>query len=262
MHKFRIGISIALIAFLVGCGNDTSTSEEVKTPPTEMTSADMDSEDTTEESDEDDMTEEAVRTEKPVRTEEAVRTGDSDDDDTVYLKPCATYQDILDNTYEVIVSDRDADIVVEDGLFSTVGIRESLGRSTEEILADIGYIFYDVDGNGIEELIIADTMQDDGGPWDNRILLMYTLHDDKPVLLIDGWARNRYYLLKDNTIYNESSSSAADTTFSTCRIAEDEISLEIIESGNENMMDGSYEQVKKLELTFFNSMLLQQSSGR
>ena len=250
MHKFRIGISIVLIAFLVGCGNDTSTSEEVKTPPTEMTSADMDSEDTTEESDEDDM------------TEEAVRTGDSDDDDTIYLKPCATYQDILDNTYEVIVSDRDADIVVEDGLFSTVGIRESLGRNTEEILADIGYIFYDVDGNGIEELIIADTMQDDGGPWDNRILLMYTLHDDKPVLLIDGWARNRYYLLKDNTIYNESSSSAADTTFSTCRIAEDEISLEIIESRDENMMDGSYKQVKKLELTFFNSMLLQQSSGR
>ena len=247
MHKFRIGISIVLIAFLVGCGNDPSTSEEVKTSPTEMTSADMDSEDTTEESDEDDM------------TEEAVRTGD---DDTVYLKPCATYQDILDNTYEVIVSDRDADIVVEDGLFSTVGVRESLGRNTEEILADIGYIFYDVDGNGIEELIIADTMQDDGGPWDNRILLMYTLHDDKPVLLIDGWARNRYYLLKDNTIYNESSSSAADTTFSTCRIAEDEISLEIIESGDENMMDGSYEQVKKLELTFFNSMFLQQSSGR
>ena len=119
-----------------------------------------------------------------------------------------------------------------------------------------------MDGNGIEELIIADTMQDDGGPWDNRILLMYTLHDDKPVLLIDGWARNRYYLLKDNTIYNESSSSAADTTFSTCRIAEDEISLEIIGSGTENMMDGSYEQVKKLELTFFNSMLLQQSSRR
>ena len=67
MYKFRIGISIVLIAFLVGCGNDPSTSEEVKTPPTEMTSADMDSEDTTEESDEDDI------------AEEAVRTGDSDE---------------------------------------------------------------------------------------------------------------------------------------------------------------------------------------
>ena len=94
-------------------------------------------------------------------------------------------------------------------MFSYEGIRDiqeaKIGRDTSEALAGIGYTFYDVDGNGIEELIIADMLNDDGGPWDNRILLMYTLHDDKPVLLIDGWARSRYYLLNDNTIYYEGS---------------------------------------------------------
>ena len=93
--------------------------------------------------------------------------GTTDDEAVLQLKPCAAYQDILDNAYEVI---------------------------------------------------IADT-----GPagWNNRILLMYTLHDDKPVLLIEGWARIRYYLLNDGTIYNEGSSGAAYTSFGIYRISED-----------------------------------------
>ena len=203
------------------------------------------------------------------------------------LKPCAAYQDILDNAYEVIITDSMTDIVPADELFSYVGIWEAKsGRDTSEVLAGIGYTFYDVDGNGIEELIIADMSNDDGGRWDNRILLMYTLHDDKPVLLIDGWARNRYYLLNDGTIYHEGSGGAAYTSFGIYHIAEDGSRLEVIDyyySGsygdsvygwfhnttgeqtedkseaiefeNEdipwNMMEDYLVQVKELELTFF-----------
>lgn len=298
MRRFRIGITITLIALLAGCGNDTSTSEEVGTSKSKMISSDMDSENTTEESDADDIVKEETETaEQEVDleyagdiTEDAVKTDDSGDGNAVYLKPCATYQDILDNAYEVIISDRDADIVVADKLFCTVGIREArIGRNVDEALASIGYTFYDLDGNGVEELIIADMLNDDSGRWDNRILLMYTLHDDKPVLLIDGWARNRYYLLNDNTIYNEGSGGAAYTIFATYRMAEDKISLEIIdyyysgyysdsewgwfynttgemtedesemiefedESTPLNMMDDYCAQVKELELTFFASM--------
>lgn len=276
MRRFRIGIFITLIALLTGCGNDTNTSEEIGTSQTEIISPDMDSENTKEESDTDDITEETAR---------------KDDDGTVYLKPCATYQDILNNAYEVIVSDRSVDFVVADELFSTVGILEAgIGRNTDDALTHIGYTFYDVDGNGIEELIIADMLNDDGGPWDNRILLMYTLHDDKPVLLIDGWARNAYYLLNDNTIFNEGSGGAAYTIFATYRMAEDGISLEVIdyyysgyygdsewgwfhnttgettedesemiefedENTPENMIVNYYSQVKKLDLTYFATML-------
>ena len=150
--------------------------------------------------------------------------------DTVYLKPCNTYQDVLDNAYEVIVAGRGADIISNDEAFSFNGISEALiGRDTDEALAHIGYVFYDVDGNGTEELIIADMLDGDGGPWDNRILLMYSLADDKPALLIDGWARNRYYLLNDGTIYHEGSSGAAYSVFATFRMAEDGISLEVID---------------------------------
>ena len=161
---------------------------------------------------------------------ENTETDDSDEVDTIYLEPCNTYQDILDNTYTVIVADRVDDIIPSDGVFSFVGIREALlGRDTDEALAGIGYMFYDVDGNGTEELIIADMLDDDGGPWDNRILLMYSLAGGKPVLVIDGWSRNRYYLLDDGTIYHEGSSGAAYSVFANFRMAEDGISLEVID---------------------------------
>lgn len=211
---------------------------------------------------------------------------DSGKADTVYLKPVASYQDILDNAYEVIVSDKAADIVEADKLFSSTGIREAkIGRNTEEALSAVGYTLYDIDGNGIEELIIADTGE---GIWDNRILLMYTLHDGKPVLLIDGWDRNRYYLLNDYTIYNEGSGGASYTIFATYRMAEDGLRLEATDcyysdagynenselrwfhnttgeiTGNEseiiefedentpeNMMNDYRAKVKELELTFF-----------
>lgn len=212
---------------------------------------------------------------------------DSVDGGTLQLKPCSTYQDILDNAYEVIMADNTTDIVPGDDIFRYVGIREAkMGRDINEALASIGYTFYDVDGNGIDELIIVDTGEKE---WHNRILLMYTLHDDKPALLADGWARNRYYLLNDGTIYNEGSSGAAYTSFGTYRIAEDGSSMkvmdyyysgyygdsvwswfhnttgeqtedesEIIKFENEDvpkkMMEDYMAQVKELELIFFASM--------
>lgn len=211
---------------------------------------------------------------------------DSGKADTVYLKPVASYQDILDNVYEVIVADKAADIVEADKLFSSTGIREAkIWRGTDETLSSVGYTLYDVDGNGIEELIIADKREN---IYDNRILLMYTLHNGKPVLLIDGWMRYRFYLLDDNTVYNEGSSGAAYTIFATYRMAEDGIRLEAIdcyysdpgfnykpdivwhhnttgivtmeeseiiefedENTPENMMNDYRAKVKELELTFF-----------
>ena len=224
--------------------------------------------------------------------ERSIWTANNTTNDAVLqLKPCAAYQDILGNAYEIIITDSMTDIVPVDELFSYDGIREAeIGRDTSEALAGIGYTFYDVDGNGIEELIIADMLNDDGGRWDNRILLMYTLHDDKPVLLIDGWARNRYYLLNDGTIYHEGSGGAAYTSFGIYHIADDgsrleaidyyysgsysgsvygwfhnttgektEDKSEAIEFENEdipwNMMEDYMVQVKELELTFFDKFL-------
>ena len=171
---------------------------------------------------------------------ETAETDESDEPDTIYLKPSNTYQDILDNAYEVITH-RGADFVEADEIFSYIGIWESVGRDVDEALANIGYIFYDVDGNGIEELIIMDTNKE-SDRWDNRILTMYSLLDGKPVLVIDGWARNRYYLLNDGTFYYEGSGGAAYTTFATYRMVEDGISIEAIDYYFSDYRDDSFKE--------------------
>ena len=77
---------------------------------------------------------------------ESAEPNGSDESNTIYQKPCNTYQDILDNAYEVIVDGRGVDIVVSDEVFSFYGIREALyGRDKDAALAGIGYMFYDED---------------------------------------------------------------------------------------------------------------------
>lgn len=224
MHRFRIGISIVLIALLTGCGNSMNTSEEVKQSQTEADSDDIVGE-KTETAEQDAYAEQAGDI-----AEEMAGTDAPDDEDVLLLRPCATYQDILDNAYDVIIGDNNwTNIVLSDELFSYYGLDEAhVLRDTSEVLSAVGYTFYDVDGNGIEELIIADTYTA-GEVWYYNILLMYTLYDDKPVLLIDGWSRNSYYILDDGTIYNEGSSGAAYTDFGIYRISAAGNGLEVIE---------------------------------
>ena len=68
-----------------------------------------------------------------------------------------------------------------------------------------------------------------------------------------GWARNRYYLLNDGTVYNEGSGGAADTIAVTYRMAEDGISLNVIDHYSA-YQDGYMEQVKELDLIPFSSL--------
>lgn len=63
----------------------------------------------------------------------------------------------------------------------------------------LGYCYADVDGNGVDELIIG---------IDKQIYAMYTLVNNQPVQVIDAGERNAYYLEPDGVIVNVGSSSA------------------------------------------------------
>jgi hypothetical protein len=60
----------------------------------------------------------------------------------------------------------------------------------------------DLDGNGVEELIITDGMM---------LYDLYTLNNGSPVKLLTGWERNSYRLSTDNVIYNQGSNGAASS---------------------------------------------------
>ena len=272
MRRFKIALLLAGIVMLTACAGNANSTGYTVLVQSEVYSAEKNCDNSAVESDGDDNTENSSETAQADDTAEdttdaaqpnntaedlsetarsdnstgdaaeATDTDESAETDTIYLKPGNSYQDILDNAYTVITN-RGADIVEADDIFEYTGIWEAgIGRSTDEALASIGYMLYDVDGNGIEELIIADMPENDGGPWDNRILLMYSLADDKPVLVIDGWARNRYYLLNDSTFYNEGSGGAAYTIFATYRMAADGISIEVIDYYFSDYRDDSVEE--------------------
>ena len=71
----------------------------------------------------------------------------------------------------------------------------------------VGYARQDLDKNGIPELIVAGIGTDDFSS--NMIYDIYTLTDNRPVNLVQSWARNRYYLRTDSLIVNEGSGGAA-----------------------------------------------------
>ncbi|MBP3488202.1 MAG: hypothetical protein J6K53_07375 [Roseburia sp.] len=138
----------------------------------------------------------------------------------------AAYDDIIERTYQSILAEKhphDLDWRNQGTDFMEERC-ECLG--TEEALSVIGYMLYDVDGNGTEELLIVDKETSD---FHNMVLFMYTFRDGRPVLVFSSMAEDRFYILNDNTIYNASSGTPAATGYGTYRIAEDGIRLSPID---------------------------------
>ena len=72
----------------------------------------------------------------------------------------------------------------------------------------IGYIYYDVNSDGIDELLIGEIAD---GNWKGIIYDMYTTVNRKPQHVISGGSRNRYYICDNSFICNEYSSGALES---------------------------------------------------
>ena len=72
----------------------------------------------------------------------------------------------------------------------------------------IGYIYYDVNGDGIDELLIGEIAD---GAWKGVIYDIYTMVNREPKHVISGWSRNRYYVCDNSFICNEYSSGAMES---------------------------------------------------
>lgn len=73
--------------------------------------------------------------------------------------------------------------------------------------AAVGYCITDLDGDGLDELIIGNIGDDEFVT--NMIYDLYTLVDGEPVLSLSATERNRYYMCDNGFFINEGSSSAA-----------------------------------------------------
>lgn len=77
-----------------------------------------------------------------------------------------------------------------------------------DAIDNVGYAYYDVNNDGIDELLIGEIAE---GDLKGTIYDIYTMVDREPVHVLSGSARDRYYALEHGLIVNERSNGADDT---------------------------------------------------
>ena len=97
-----------------------------------------------------------------------------------------------------------------------------LNQDGANVLNKVGYIYYDVNADGIDELLIGEIAD---GAWKGVIYDIYTMVDREPKHVISGGSRNRYYVCDDAFICNEYSSGAMESGVRVYILVENSIEL-------------------------------------
>ena len=93
---------------------------------------------------------------------------------------------------------------------------------SSKVLNKIGYKYYDLNGDGIEELLIGEIAQDN---WKGVIYDIYTMVNRKPIHVISGGTRNRFYVCDYSFLCNEYSSGANESGVRVYNLVENSIEL-------------------------------------
>ena len=88
------------------------------------------------------------------------------------------------------------------------GMYSMISDNSDNPVDSVGYFYKDINVDGIEELLIGE-MGDDAK--EGLVYDIYTVVDRKPVHVISGAERDRYYILKNGFVLNEYSNSATDS---------------------------------------------------
>jgi hypothetical protein len=95
-------------------------------------------------------------------------------------------------------------------------------NDSEKPLNRIGYIFYDVNADGIDELLVGEIID---GDWKGVIYDIYTIVNRSPKHVISGGSRNRYYVCDRTFICNEYSSGAMESGMRVYNLTENSTEL-------------------------------------
>ena len=82
--------------------------------------------------------------------------------------------------------------------------------ASSSVLEQCGFYLIDLDGDGIEEMLLGENGED---AYDGVVYEIYSIKDGELIKLCEGGERERYYLCPDNIIYCTGSSGADNTNY-------------------------------------------------
>lgn len=150
------------------------------------------------------------------------------------------YEDVLEAYYKFILSRGDIDNPFSDatGVWEAI-VYDDFGNPLDKI----GYTIIDINEDGLSELIIGrckDESNQDGEP---IIYDGFSYNAEEVIHLFEGWERNRWYLLKDNSFYNEGSGGAANSILGVYKISKGKKTLECVDFYFTDYADESFSEV-------------------
>lgn len=131
----------------------------------------------------------------------------------------------------------------------SIGVTEVV-RYVENPYNYIGYVLEDISGDGNPEMIIV--APGEYGVNASMVLAVYAMTEDGPVRVFQGASRSLYYLLDDNTFYNEGSNGADDSSWALYRLSENGTEKVEIKGGVDySKRDGYTSRARTLEMLSF-----------
>ena len=97
-----------------------------------------------------------------------------------------------------------------------------LANGGAKVLDKVGYAYYDINGDGIDELVIGEISK---GNWKGVIYDIYTMVNREPKHVASGGSRNRYFVCDYHFLCNEYSSGAKESGTRVYILLENSIEL-------------------------------------
>ena len=114
------------------------------------------------------------------------------------------YGKVLDYFERAIVEKWSDQKIVDSGFMEPYYFPDSLD--------DYGFVLRDINSDGLKELIVFHESYLNPEE-DTFLTAVYTLINGYPVRVAESWARNRFYLCADGSLYNEGSNGASYSVF-------------------------------------------------
>ena len=154
-------------------------------------------------------------------------------DDTQVLMPDA-YLELIESYASML----DGEEIRIDG---DTGVWELVNGDAADAAKHVGYTFEDMNQDGIPELIIGYQDGETDNVFNNRILAVYSYVEERTTVVLEGWARNRYYYLGNGVFLSSGSSGASSSCIEICAFEDDR--LVVRDFYFTEVMDDNYEEI-------------------